>query len=111
MSRFVEELAVVRNHFSPHALAQVAETWPCGLGSRSAGLRHPFPSSSRTAPASGATAPVDYDGSVRMTVQGDRKTLGLTVRVPVTSLCPCSKEISDYGAPQSARIRADQCRG
>jgi len=31
----------------------------------------------------------------------------MKVLVPVTSLCPCSKRISDYGAPQSALARDD----
>jgi GTP cyclohydrolase I len=30
--------------------------------------------------------------------ENEPTTLGYTLRVPVTTLCPCSKEISDYGA-------------
>ena len=52
----------------------------------------------RTAPVSGASGLMDYEcwfkGSDDMS--GERFQLGVTT--PVTSLCPCSKEISDYGA-------------
>ena len=51
----------------------------------------------RAAPVSGAQALMDYDArSGESNGNGDDFVLG--VRVPVTSLCPCSKAISDYGA-------------
>jgi GTP cyclohydrolase I len=51
----------------------------------------------RTAPVSGAKALMDYECSFTGDSNGsDSFTLG--VQVPVTSLCPCSKAISDYGA-------------
>lgn len=31
-------------------------------------------------------------------ISGDKRDFILSVRVPVTTLCPCSKEISDFGA-------------
>jgi MptA/FolE2 family GTP cyclohydrolase len=53
----------------------------------------------REAPASGAASMNRYDcrlvGGAR---EGEDFRLEVGVRVPVTSLCPCSKEISDYGA-------------
>jgi GTP cyclohydrolase I len=52
----------------------------------------------RPAPVSGMTSKLGLE--CRLVAQRDDEagaaTLG--VRVPVTSLCPCSKEISDYGA-------------
>ena len=52
----------------------------------------------KSAPISGVTSMMDYE----VGLIGEMSEKGLTVmhmvRVPVTSLCPCSKEISDYGA-------------
>src|SRR5262249_49365406 len=52
----------------------------------------------RTAPVSGATSLMGYECSfaAESGVGGDDFVLG--VRVPVTTLCPCSKAISEYGA-------------
>ena len=52
----------------------------------------------KLAPVSGVASLLDYD--VRLTASLDRGLYASSVSVtaPVTSLCPCSKEISDYGA-------------
>jgi GTP cyclohydrolase IB len=53
----------------------------------------------KRAPASGVESLMDYEVTFRaevITVRGYDFTL--SVGVPVTSLCPCSKEISEYGA-------------
>ena len=52
----------------------------------------------RRAPITGATALMDYacQFQARMSPAGTEFALG--VAVPVTSVCPCSKAISDYGA-------------
>jgi len=56
----------------------------------------------KTAPVSGVQSLLDYDVSwdVRAEKINDQAqtTLYLQAVVPVTSLCPCSKEISEYGA-------------
>ena len=61
----------------------------------------------KTAPVSGVASLLDYD--VRLDGELDdgayRQTVG--VAVPVTSLCPCSKEISDYGAHNQRSHRHD----
>ncbi len=53
----------------------------------------------KTAPASGLKSLLDYDclfsGSLE---QGQHLDFVLGLTVPFTSLCPCSKEISSYGA-------------
>jgi GTP cyclohydrolase I len=41
---------------------------------------------------------MDYECSFIGQVHGRKQDFTLGVRVPVTSLCPCSKAISDYGA-------------
>ena len=52
----------------------------------------------KRAPVSGVSSLLDYQGRwVSQTRQGVT-TVTMEVGVPVKSLCPCSKEISDYGA-------------
>ena len=54
---------------------------------------------SKTAPHSGVKGMLDYEVTLRSDVRVARQTeTHIKVVVPVTSLCPCSKEISDYGA-------------
>src|SRR5262249_3980986 len=52
----------------------------------------------REAPVSGARALMDYRCTFIGERRGDRDNFSLRVDVPVTTLCPCSKAISDYGA-------------
>jgi GTP cyclohydrolase IB len=53
----------------------------------------------KIAPVSGALSFLDYEVSWHGRVSTDsRYSFAMQVRVPVTSLCPCSKEISAYGA-------------
>lgn len=53
----------------------------------------------KTAPVSGVKSLMDYEvcfiGSIR---EGGHYEFSMKVVVPVTSLCPCSKKISEYGA-------------
>ena len=67
----------------------------------------------KKAPVSGVESLMDY----RASLTGERRNgvteMWVRVQVPVTSLCPCSKKISDYGAHNqrshvsiSARVRA-----
>ena len=53
---------------------------------------------SKSAPVSGIRSLLDYDITISGEVSGGAYAYGLKVLVPVTSLCPCSKEISQYGA-------------
>ncbi|MDX1668579.1 MAG: GTP cyclohydrolase, FolE2/MptA family, partial [Limnobacter sp.] len=54
---------------------------------------------SKVAPVSGVSSLMDYQVEVDGTIQeGGVTDLWVTAVVPVTSLCPCSKKISDYGA-------------
>lgn len=52
----------------------------------------------KLAPVSGVASLLDYDLRLSAELAGDRFLPAIAVSVPVTSLCPCSKEISDYGA-------------
>jgi len=52
----------------------------------------------KRAPVSGVHSLLDYQGRWIAQVRGGDMAVWAEVAVPVKSLCPCSKEISDYGA-------------
>jgi len=52
----------------------------------------------KTAPVSGVASLLDYQARLTGELADGRYRQTLSVAVPVTSLCPCSKEISEYGA-------------
>ncbi|MDE2089780.1 MAG: GTP cyclohydrolase I FolE2 [Gammaproteobacteria bacterium] len=52
----------------------------------------------KRAPVSGVQSLMDYDVSFTGERNGKQSEMNIKVVVPVTSLCPCSKEISAYGA-------------
>jgi GTP cyclohydrolase I len=52
----------------------------------------------KRAPVSGVQSLLDYQGRWIAETRDGRTTVWAEVAVPVKSLCPCSKEISDYGA-------------
>jgi GTP cyclohydrolase I len=52
----------------------------------------------KAAPVSGEKGLMDYTCSFTADANGDSDDFVLGVSVPVTSLCPCSKAISEYGA-------------
>jgi len=52
----------------------------------------------KSAPVSGVKSLIDYQVMLIGEVHGDTVSTTIKVEVPVTSLCPCSKEISNYGA-------------
>jgi GTP cyclohydrolase I len=60
-------------------------------------VRFPFFITKR-APVSGVESMLDIEVSLVGRIANGVTDVALTVVVPVTSLCPCSKEISDYGA-------------
>jgi hypothetical protein len=52
----------------------------------------------KRAPVSGLQSLLDYQGRWIAETRAGATTLWMEVGVPVKTLCPCSKEISDYGA-------------
>ncbi|MGE0200952.1 MAG: GTP cyclohydrolase FolE2 [Candidatus Melainabacteria bacterium] len=63
----------------------------------------------KPSPATDGSAPMAYGCKLTATLdEADNHELLMSVVVPVTTLCPCSKEISQYGAHnQRSEIRAD----
>ena len=100
MSRFIELLeaqteALDQAHFKTLVLEMLER-----LGARTGAIEMRFPYFVRkSAPVSGATSALDYEVCWRGSVTAEEGYgFSMQVTVPVTSLCPCSKEISAYGA-------------
>lgn len=99
MSRFIEVLNEHRGEVTMHTLPTVLRELKKRLEAESARVEVSFPYFlERAAPASGARALMDYECTFVGESNGEHADFQLGVRVPVTSLCPCSKAISDYGA-------------
>ena len=58
----------------------------------------------KKAPVTGLVAPMSYDCSFEGRIDNGIYKFILGVKVPVTTLCPCSKEISDNGAHNQRAI-------
>ncbi|OYW61228.1 MAG: GTP cyclohydrolase I FolE2, partial [Bosea sp. 12-68-7] len=52
----------------------------------------------KAAPVSGVKSLMDYEVTIAGEITATEYIQTIKVVVPVTSLCPCSKKISDYGA-------------
>jgi GTP cyclohydrolase I len=99
MSRFIEVLNAHRGEVTMRTLPLILCELKHRLDAESAHMEVEFPYFlERTAPVSGAKALMDYECKFAGEVNGGKSDFVLAVRVPVTSLCPCSKAISDYGA-------------
>ena len=100
MSRFVEILEAQEEALEIAALPQLLETMLHRLEAESGRIELRFPWFIRkTAPVSGVASLLDYDVALVCERNGaGRDHVDLQVTAPVTSLCPCSKQISDYGA-------------
>ena len=100
MSRFLEILNEHRGEITLRTLPQVLDSLRTRLEAESAHVEVSFPFFVEVAaPVSGSKALMDYECSFVAESSTDKPNdYLLRVKVPVTSLCPCSKEISDYGA-------------
>ncbi len=97
MSRFVECLQKF-DAMDLQELETVLDTLKERLQAEKALLHLAFPYFlTKTAPVSGQTAPMDID-CVYTAEKGEEFTLKIGAVIPVQTLCPCSKEISSYGA-------------
>ena len=98
MSRFVEVLNAYRQEMALDKLEPMLQEMKKKLGAANAHLEMEFPYFvEKRAPVSRARGLMEYTCSFSATL-GESFDFVLGVSVPVTSLCPCSKEISNYGA-------------
>jgi GTP cyclohydrolase FolE2 len=98
MSRFVEEAAAL-GPVTPGTVLGLAVAVRDRLPASTSKVTLRFPLFvRRDAPVSGLSAPHRYEAWLRAITGGHDASVIVGVRAPVTSLCPCSREISDYGA-------------
>jgi len=110
MSRFVEILNRHREQIALNKLEVILEEMKTRLGSASAHLEIQFPYFiDKRAPVSGAKSLMEYncEFSASMT---DTLDFVLGIKVPLTSLCPCSKELSRYGAHNQRSVMTVRVR-
>jgi GTP cyclohydrolase I len=100
MSRFIELLEERRGVLSQEGMFRLLEEMLLRLDASSGRIELRFPWFIRKqAPVSGVESLLDYDAAfIVEREEGRYPTLTLAVTAPVTSLCPCSKKIADYGA-------------
>lgn len=100
MSRFVEMLHVLKPEVSLQKFSVILEHMKKFLNAASAHLEMAFPYFiEKKAPISMATGLMDYACRIVGSIDASGKVdLMSEVVVPITSVCPCSKEISDFGA-------------
>jgi GTP cyclohydrolase I len=99
MSRFIEILNDGECSFGIETFMNLVQTVADKLDSSDAQIIVDFPFfRNKKAPSSGVESLLDYKVTLTGTIVNGEPDLTLKVVVPVTSLCPCSKSISKYGA-------------
>jgi GTP cyclohydrolase I len=98
MSRFVEILHGERE-ISVESFGAMLEKMTSRLEADTGHIEMSFPFFvMKKAPVSGVESLMDYHASLIGERRDGKTEMWVRVVVPVTSLCPCSKKISDYGA-------------
>jgi len=99
MSRFVEILNGHEREISVENFPTMLREMLQKLEAETGHIEMNFPYFiNKAAPVSGVQSLMDYDVTFIGDISGDKISFSLKVVVPVTSLCPCSKKISERGA-------------
>lgn len=99
MSRFVEILNDHEYEITVESFRVMLKEMTELLEARSGYIRMRFPYFvNKAAPVSGVQSLMDYEVTLTGAFDDGKTSMHVKVVVPVTSLCPCSKAISDYGA-------------
>jgi GTP cyclohydrolase IB len=99
MSRFVEILNNHEREISVQSFRDMLTEVTRRLDAQSGHIEMCFPYFvSKKAPVSGVQSLMDYVVTFIGESTGGKARVSVRVVIPVTSLCPCSKDISNYGA-------------
>lgn len=99
MSRFIEVLGAQEKRVTFHNMEGLLQTLKERLKARDAHAVFEFPYFiTKSAPVSGAKGRLRCDVRFDAALYGDDFDLVTTVTSPIQTLCPCSKEISEFGA-------------
>ena len=97
MSRFVETMTGLES-LGPNDIERLLDQLKLHLDAERAYMKLEFPYFlTKYAPVSGKAAPMDMDCTITAE-KGKDFFLHICAVVPIQTLCPCSKEISSYGA-------------
>jgi GTP cyclohydrolase IB len=99
MSRFVEILNGHDKEISVDSFGIMLKEMVDRLEAEAGHIEMNFPYFiNKAAPVSGVRSLLDYDVTFIGEIRHGRQSFTMQLVIPVTSLCPCSKKISDYGA-------------
>jgi len=99
MSRFVEILNMNEHAISVESFETILREMVKRLEAESGHIEMTFPYFvNKAAPISGVKSLLDYEVTFIGEIHQGNFEITVKVLVPVTSLCPCSKKISNYGA-------------
>ena len=99
MSRFVEILNQHEREISVESFREMLTEMTQRLNAEAGHIEMKFPYFvNKRAPVSGVESLMNYEACMIGEIKDGAAELGLKVAVAATSLCPCSKEISRYGA-------------
>ena len=100
MSRFIEILNENRECIDIRKIGKILREMRERLNAKKSYIELNFPYFiEKKAPVTGIKSLMSYECEVKACGdENNYEKTTLTVKVPITSLCPCSKEISDYGA-------------
>jgi len=99
MSRFVEILNTHEREITVESFREMLKEMTERLEADSGHIEMSFHYFiNKKAPVSGVESLLDYDVTLIGEIINGNPKMNIKVIVPVTSLCPCSKKISDYGA-------------
>lgn len=99
MSRFVEILESKEREIHVNSMFKILEEMQNKLNAMSAHLEMEFPYfKTKRAPVTKKKSLLDYMVKFHGVTFTDKKDFIMTVKIPITTLCPCSKSISAYGA-------------
>lgn len=111
MSRFIEVLSEHRHDVSPSTMVDILQAMKKRLHADSAHIELSFPYfMEKKAPVSGAVSLMEYTCGLFGAVDAQGLDVVVQVAVPITTLCPCSKEISKAGAHNQRGIVTIQVR-
>jgi len=99
MSRFVEILSAQERELTVDSFKAMLKEMVGRLEAEEGRIEMSFPYFiEKKAPVSGVKSLMDYEVTFIGEIKKGVECFAMKVLVPVTSLCPCSKKISDYGA-------------
>jgi GTP cyclohydrolase I len=99
MSRFVEILSAQERELTVDSFKAMLKEMVERLEAKEGRIEMHFPYFiEKKAPVSGVKSLMDYEVTFIGEIRKGRQCFAMKVLVPVTSLCPCSKKISEYGA-------------